>query len=640
MSSRNISWVGLEYSNNNKELVSKIKSLNPKTYIENELPRGKVLYEVELHNNNEDVNNLINKVNIEPITLGLELDSKENPSDYIDNMKLLIEKLILADLRIPVTFIDVITYVDPSNSLGLILSFIPYSGSYRIYEKVNFTLSNLKKYRYLTSDPLINYLSPKLEDSEGNKIEIKKFNSIYIIESPMNLTPVERVKFQDSLDIVELELNNLRNKGVFLIYRDIDVDDILDLGIITDIAHMWGMKVTGTDINNERNLLKDNMIVLTCSGNCKHLLDLFPLNFSFYPKLTSTLTAKDQNAIYLPIDPSESIKEWIIRSVKDVKDATFPLIDFYGEWQTYSLNDAPKIMALAIKTYIELFPFYERISDIDVSDDLGIHCRFATIDEFIKYKEKFLPRLDNIHLFDSILTTTWVEAILIRLHLNEPSLVIQFRGKWNVVLSRNITSTELKNIKDEVREQTEQLKDRILSQLPSEFKSSDSFELLIKELQKLHGKEAIHGYHPFGSNNSNGFEFNGHTKMKNMPYIEPNDGKIVVESYDDSEGRIYTVEVELSNGQHIHLFSIADSNKNNANKEKIERYTSMLWNKGWLMSPFGSEVMRTLQRMPSHFGSYGILKHAHESHESGQKGLEYLEDLFNASTNTDNTIII
>lgn len=632
-----LNWVAHEYAPKNKELVSIIKSLKYEKFIKIDLPRGKVIYTVIIRSSNiKDLNkikNLINQVSLDPISIGLELDSYENPENYINNIKRLIENLILYEFRIPVTFIEVNRLVNPSNINSIILNFVPYSGNNRIYENVSFTLSELKEYRYLTSNLLINYLSPNLEDSEGNKIKITNFhdNDIYIIPSPMDLTPLEENRFQESLDDINVQLNNISYGGTFIIKRNIDNDDVLDLNILIDIAEMWGMKVKTKDMNGE-NLLRKNMIAITCSSkngsNCKHLADIFPVQLSTYPKLTTLLKSKDVFSTYLPIDPSENIKEWFIRALNDIKDVALPLVDLYGEWQTYGLSDAPRIMGLAIKTYIELFPYYERISDIDISDDLGIHARFASIDEFVTYKEKFLIRLDNIHKIEAIPTTNWVEAILIRLYLNEPSLVVHFREKWYVVLGKRLSYTNLKEIKNKIRNEANILKEKILAQLSTNYDISHGFEVLLKELQNLYGKEALHGYHSFGVEDE---QFTGHIKPKNMPYIKPIDGNIVVTSHEEPDaGPVQIVEVGLKSGDSKHLFTIATSKR-----DEVEKLSNILWNNGWLMSPFGSELMRTLRRMPSYFGSYGILKHSHESQKSGHESLTYLQELALSSKNSD-----
>lgn len=583
------------------------------------LPRGKYYYKIYQRNISKPVMNeitkLVQKISLSPMVLNLSLDLYENELYYIQDIRKFIEHYIQKLYSISVTSIEEHTYIYDNEK---IISFAPYSDIYRIYEPVLFDINTLKGYTYITYDPLYFYLDPIITDDEDNRLEIKLYHDIFSVKVPKYDSLDEKRKFDEQIDIIRSSITTARDMGFLPIVIPPDTNNQRDILILRDIAEMWGFEYYLSNVNGE-DITKYNIIVFKCHNNaCKEFLKLFPKDLHYERNIT---LPREYDYYYTgnSIDPSYLITEWFLNALEEIKIGGLPRLRISGSWQHSTITDTPKIIATIIRVYLELFPEVERWP-IEVSDDLSIYASFSTHNEYNKFITLLNSRLDNMYDIDYIEKDTWVDAVLLRLSMEEKSLIISYRSKWYVVFIRSVPLDTMSKYKSNAFISRNTLKDKLIASLSNDPEET-SFEKLIEYLENEHGKEALSGYVHFSN-------FKGHINKSNMPYTNPLDGNInIISQYDEHRNiPLQTVTVKLKDGDTKDLFTIATDDK-----EKLKNIIEPLWNKGWLMNLFGSEVMRVLKRMPAYFGAFEPFRNSSVSLRHGTATITYLENLVEQS---------
>lgn len=345
-----------------KDLSELFLLVDPININEESIERGLVKYTISLHDNNEKITNIVNKIKYVPVTVSLNLSkydfSNSGPviGKTLEVIKVLTEKI----LQIRISNVEYFRIKDMIVFTPITFEKEPVYENPKYLSNYYQSMTEIEGYQILSEDPLVGYVFNSLPNYQS---EIIKFiEGVALIPVGTNDNEVEH--YSEIVDTVETIIETRKLEGYFT-YK-ISFYNPEDFLLIQELATLWLVDIISSD--NNIIVLKTN----TDFGTLPELWFRHNINLIKYGQLpTITLYGNFHN--------SNNIN-------KDSKDSN-------GSW--YKV----KLLYASLLAYYKLSLEYEIIQvfthTVKVNDDYSITIYIPSYSQVLLFKKYLMEVLSN-----------------------------------------------------------------------------------------------------------------------------------------------------------------------------------------------------------------------------------------------------
>lgn len=280
-----------------------------------------------------------------------------------------IKRNIKSILKINIDFNDIIFYED-------YVQFLPYDDNgHRIYTNYDMMgqisnacqLEDVLKYKYIDSDPYLNYLIDK------RKLSTSQQDIIIGNQGLMFNSDIDNSEYLD----LALISQNLDNDDHYVLgSSNTECDLQLDISLWSEISLLWGFQIVDVDTNQ---------LVIKRSPES-------------------------------PVGKEWSVTSWFEQAKRSIKIGRLIPTLTKGFWQLWDTSKRPMIHYAAYRAYIE--DNYANLSSLKINNDFSITADFASLNSYINFKTKLLNYLNRSSDWSVITASNFIDALVKRYELN------------------------------------------------------------------------------------------------------------------------------------------------------------------------------------------------------------------------------